>query len=107
MRANGNDHGLMFRLSDATNFFVLTTTGRLYKCEAGSFSQIGGTAIAGSAGNVYQVVLSGSSISMKINGAAHSATVTSAFNQNATKHGLLSKNAGARSESFVHTAAVA
>lgn len=105
--SNLANNGLLFRATDTNNFLVILASGLLYKCEAGAFAQIGGSARTAAANDVYTVILNGSSISLKVNGAALGSTVTSAFNQAATKHGILAKNAGALFDSFAHTAAVA
>lgn len=87
------DTGLCFRASDNDNNFVTNPTA-LYREQSdtgytllGSYPQI-------NAGDRLAVVLSGSTITVKVNGAAV-LTVTDTFNQTATKHGLRSHNSTA------------
>jgi len=84
---------LIFRCTDASNYWMLQARGstgkyQLYKNVAGAFTQLGtDIAVTPTAGDVIQAVLSGSSVTIKVNG-VQAATATDAFNSTATKHGI-------------------
>jgi hypothetical protein len=85
--------GLMFRLSDASNYWVATQT-QLYKVVAGTRTAVGAAYTALVPGDRIYVTLVGSVITvMKYAGygiadATLVAAVTDSFNSTATKHGL-------------------
>jgi hypothetical protein len=98
--------GLVFRLSDGDNFWAYVANAfssgfsGLYKFTTG-----GGTIgtliqqVSLVSGDVIAVVLSGSSITLKQNGATIT-TVTDAFNQTATNHGLFLADSRFRLDDF-------
>ena len=83
--------GVVFRATDDSNHLLVTGSGDLYRKQSGTYTKIAGAAIPLSPGDAISVVLSGSSITCKLNGATW-CTATDAFNQTATKHGLRSYN---------------
>ncbi len=83
--------GLAFRVSDASNFWVVRATTAfgysVYKCVATTFSLVQTGSHIPANNDVVSVVLSGSSIIVKVNGTTDN-TITDSFNAAATKHGL-------------------
>lgn len=83
--------GITFRATDVSNlWFVECGSGAssVYKSQTGSgLTQMASGWAAFAAGDVMSVVLSGTSINVKKNGTSIG-TLTNAFNQTATKHGL-------------------
>jgi hypothetical protein len=95
--------GILFRLTDASNFWVWLANGTLYKCVAGSFTSVGSLPLRTPAsGDTYSAILNGSSITLKVNGAVYG-SATDSFNQSATQHGLLNKGTGNTFDNFSHT----
>lgn len=89
--ANGS-FGLVFRYADALNFWVVQTIGStLYtrKFVAGVYTDVTNT-VTLAANDVYTVIASGTSITVKQNGVTIR-TLTDSFNQSATKGGLLAR----------------
>ncbi len=90
--------GISFRVDDANNFLYVYTAGpggsnvvTTKVVGGGGPSTIGTTTTTVSDGDVLQVVLNGSLITVALNGVTlHS--VTESFNQNETKHGLYLAN---------------
>lgn len=82
------DSGLSFRLTDSANFWSFgNKTGGLFKNVGGVQTTVDTAAGTGADGDVIAVVLAGSSITVKRNGATV-AGATDAFNQTATEHGF-------------------
>ena len=85
------DPGLVFRMSDASNFWLLWANQgggyKLMKCVAGVYTAAAASATVAAAGDVLAVTLSGASISATVNGTVM-ATLTDTFNQTATLHGV-------------------
>lgn len=81
---------VLFRASDVQNgFIVQAATDRyiLYRREAAVYTALGTYLAAPASGDRVEVVLSGNSIRVRINGVERIA-VTSTFNLTATRHGL-------------------
>lgn len=83
------DTGLCFRVTDNDNNFVTNPSG-LFRKQFGAYTHIGSFPSINS-GDRLAVVLSGSTITVKVNGTAV-LSVTDTFNQTATKHGLRAHN---------------
>lgn len=93
----GQSVGLCFRSTDDNNHFVTEVAAAgvgIYRKQAGAFTGIADWATITSAGDVFEIVLSGSSITAKLNGTVL-AQVSDAFNATATRHGLRSNNSPA------------
>lgn len=86
-----SDSGLCLRSTDNNNHFVTNAT-TLFRKQSGSFTAIGTFSTGFGSGNVIKAVLSGTSIEIFRNGSSV-LSVTSSFNQTATKHGLRSNGA--------------
>jgi hypothetical protein len=82
----GSEANLCFRSTDNNNHFVGNST-TLFRKQSGSFTSLGTFSTAFGNGNVMKVVLNGTSIEVFRNGSSV-LSVTSSFNQTATKHGL-------------------
>lgn len=92
--------GPAFRVSSANNYwavYCLNTTATLYKVVGGAFGSQGTFTVA--AGDTISVVLSGSSIVAKRNGATQ-LTVTDSTFSTATKHGLYMEGSSTRLDDF-------
>ena len=101
----GGDGGLVFRAVSATNFIMLWVNGgtwTLIRQNSGYAVLAGGLAAAAN-GDVVQVVLAGSTVTVKVNG-TQVYTGTQAINTTATKHGLRVADAGGAWDDFSHTA---
>lgn len=91
--ASGGNYGLVFRLSDASNYWVFRLLPaidlfQLGDFQAGSFTERDSAAQNPVAADVISVVFSGTSISAKVNG-IEVCSFTSSFNQSATKVGFV------------------
>ena len=86
--------GLVFRYSDASNFWMATHSGGLYKVVAGAArANPSSGAASWSAfvpGERMTVVLNGNSITVKRDGVTV-ATATDSFNSTATRHGIITE----------------
>jgi lysophospholipase L1-like esterase len=86
-----SNSGMMFRFQDVSNYWMIGVNAgvyKLYKNVAGTFTVVGTSAVVPAAGDLVSVVLSGSSITGKINGVAVAALTTSdTFLQSATIQG--------------------
>lgn len=103
--------GLAGRITDTSNFIMtpyISGTLYVFKHEAGSDLQLGSTYTGGlSNGDVLKMNFSGNNITVSQNGTSRIAT-SSAFNNTATKHGMLSyAGASNRFDDFSFTAAAA
>lgn len=90
----GNNAGVVARASDDNNYLLLAIYGgntlEIYRRDAGSFvSLLAPVTSAYAAGDVFKLTVNGTSVTAYQNGVSKG-TVTSAFNQTATKHGLRS-----------------
>lgn len=89
---NPGDAGLLFRSSDTTNYcFVSVKPGeiKLQTVIAGSYATVGPTySYSHTPGDTIAADLSGSSITVKLNGVQIIVPQTITHNQTATKHGL-------------------
>lgn len=98
--------GICFRATDANNlWFVEMDVGQtlLYKVQAGGYSAPVTGMATFAVGDVMSVVLSGSSISVRKNG-AQIGSHTSTFNQSATKQGLRAYGNAVQFDDFSVTA---
>jgi len=84
-----------FRYTDLNNGFIVNDEGSqyvLYRLQSGSYTSIGSTTlITPTNGDVIKVTLSGSSITVYVNGVSK-ITATDTFNQTATLHGIASND---------------
>jgi hypothetical protein len=99
----GNTQGIVFRATDASNFFFargFNTNIQVFKKQAGALVQLGSYAGGISEGDVLAVELVGPGIVVKQNGIVR-LTLTDSFNQSATRHGLFTDST---SPSFKHFA---
>lgn len=90
--------GVVFRESDASNYWRLTTTAndyRLWKYVASVWSLESTLVLVPQSGDVVRVYLNGNSITFTVNG-ANATTVSDSFNATATAHGLSSGSTVAR-----------
>jgi lysophospholipase L1-like esterase len=88
--ASVGDSGIVARLSDQSNFWMLRTGGsnyQLYKKVAGAFSSVFVSSVAPAAGDKVSLICSGATIQIVANGTVLY-TATDSFNQTATKCGL-------------------
>lgn len=87
-----SDAGLAFRATDAINYcFVGVKPGeiKLQTVVAGSYTTVGPTyTYSHAAGDLIAAVMSGSAVSVTLNGVEIIVPQTITFNQSATKHGL-------------------
>lgn len=79
--------GILFRYSNSTNYWRVSAT-KLTKVVAGAATDVATHSTPFAAGDRMNVVLNGSSITVKRNGASV-ATATDAFNSTATIHGIV------------------
>jgi len=101
----GGDGGLVFRAVSATNFIMLWVNGgtwTLIRQNSGYAVLAGGLAAAVN-GDAVQVVLAGSTVTVKVNG-TQVYSGTQAINTTATKHGLRVADQGGAWDDFQHTA---
>jgi hypothetical protein len=102
---NGDQFGLVGRLTDANNYWLLMLDGNgnwvIYEKSGGSFTSRASTTLTVSSGTfTLQGVYSGATITATVNG-AHSINYSSATsNQTATKFGLRSVNSSGAHEKF-------
>lgn len=85
-----NSQRLVFRFTDASNFLICQTEGtayKVYKYVAGGFTQLGTYSVTPADGDQIMVVLNGSNIDFYLNGTLR-ISVSDAFNNTATRHGL-------------------
>ena len=86
-----NNSGMLFRFQDTGNYWMIGVNAgvyKLYKNVAGGFTTVGTSAVVPVAGDLISVVLSGSSITGKVNGVTVAAlTTTDTFLQTATSYG--------------------
>jgi hypothetical protein len=100
------DDGLCWRASNDSNLFIIGgSTGQVYKREAGGFAAQGSAFGAISASTVVRISLAANVHTIYYNGTLKG-SVTSAFNNGATKHGLRAFSSGgvARWDNFSITA---
>lgn len=92
--------GLVFRVSDALNYWLFTAGGAFFKVIAGSFNSIASVSST-SAGSTLKAVFSGSSISI-YQDTTLLASTTDSFNASATQHGIESNqvDGSSRLDSF-------
>jgi lysophospholipase L1-like esterase len=99
--------GIVGRATDISNHFIFTgsVTGawQLYKRVAGVFTLLLDAGIVVRTGDVPQMVFSGNTITVKLNGVTIGA-VTDAFNNTATKAGIRMSDAPGRLDDFFVTA---
>ena len=98
----GTGAGLVFRASDASNFWKLYASGSTYvlaKRVAGADTTVATISVAPSSGDLLSVALSGPAITVAINGVQR-AVASDSFNQTATKHGLHASDNVARFDDF-------
>lgn len=103
--AAGGEIGLVFRLSDTSNYFFTSQSGSgtLQKVVTGSATTLGNIPNL-VAGDHVRIICSGSSIAVDVNGQIR-LQVTDTFNQTATKHGFYSNfDTAARWKNFRVTA---
>lgn len=102
MVTTGGDTSLVGRYTDDSNYWLahMDSTGpvRLFKKVAGSYTQVSPTSGSGpNPGDLVQLVFSGSTVTMKVNGTTIF-TTTDTFNSTATKAGFrIGSNSGAAS----------
>ncbi len=89
----GAHGGLVFRLSDLNNYWLLDvavsgTKLRLQKYQSGSFGVNFDFAYTPANGDIIKASFSGSTINCYLNGSVVIGPITDAFNSTATKHGL-------------------
>ncbi len=100
--------GLLGRYSDANNYWIAQILAdaslvRLYRVEGGGFNLEANVTQSFSDGDTATLSMSGTSIAVKVNGVSV-ATLTSSFNQTATKGGIRSDGyAAPRWEDFAIT----
>jgi hypothetical protein len=107
---SSGQQGMMFRGSGTNNtsawVFFKDAAGAYFlkkRTAAGAYTTIVSVSgITGAAGDVLTVILNGSSITCKVNGAV-AATTTDAFNSTATRHGMWGVNVGLLWDDFSHT----
>jgi hypothetical protein len=89
---------LPFRIVDANNFLLLTaqtpTTVQVFRCVAGSFTQIFTTPYNWSNGDIPKVVTLGTTITVFVNGVQRGAPFTEANFSTAVKHGIGNSGGG-------------
>lgn len=86
----GTGYGLTARASNASNYLLAAWSGGnylLFRQVAGSFTNIGTVAGTPQAGDVWQFVLSGTSVTLQVNGTPV-LTATESANLTNTQHGL-------------------
>ncbi|MGZ4596276.1 MAG: hypothetical protein ACXV3V_05055 [Actinomycetes bacterium] len=89
--ASSGGLGLAFRVQDGNNLWIIiaaTSALTLYKIVANGFTSVGSGFGSVSSGDKLEVVLSGSSISIFVNGTQRGTTVTDSTFSTATSHGM-------------------
>jgi hypothetical protein len=96
LSAVGNEIGLVARFSDTSNYLFIRARSSdgytLFKRVAGSATSLGNYAGTPANGDVLALVMSGSSLTVQVNGVSR-ITATDSFNNTATLHGLWAFNA--------------
>lgn len=103
MATVGGTPRLVFRATDASNCFFVDVQGasatKMYRRQAGANNEIASTTTLVPNGGILSVRLNGADIRAALNG-VELFSVTSAFNQTATKHGLGGTATDARFDDF-------
>lgn len=92
--------GLAFRVSDSLNFWQFVRTGagyQVYKVVAGTATSMGTSASPMAVDDLITVTFNGASIVARINGTGDITVTGDAFNQNATRHGMVARGITAQS----------